>query len=145
MSAPRPHSGTVLPVHTYFHEVAVTPTWFFAIVAGFFGAALASFLGVVGERVPRHETLGGRSHCVCGADLGGTNIPIVGWLVLRGRARCCGARIPVRYVLAEAYLAASWAGIAALRLVWWLWAPLLVVSAGIVLAASWRRPPAEQG
>ncbi len=71
--------------------------WWFLI-----GAATGSFLCVVIERVPAGESIMGRSHCVCGRQLKGVeNIPVVSWLVLRGTARCCGAKIPTRYVLVE--------------------------------------------
>jgi prepilin signal peptidase PulO-like enzyme (type II secretory pathway) len=66
-----------------------------AVVVGAVGAALGSFAGVVADRVPRGESLGGRSHCVCGQQIAARdNVPIVGYLARRGRARCCGARIP---------------------------------------------------
>jgi leader peptidase (prepilin peptidase)/N-methyltransferase len=127
-------------MHRYLYEISIVPTWFTALVGIAFGASFASFLGVVGERVPRGETLGGRSHCVCGADLGAANIPVFGWLFLRGRARCCNAVIPVRYVLVEVFLAAAWAFILSLHQQWYIWAPSLVLTAGAALAFSWRRP-----
>lgn len=72
-----------------------------------FGAATGSFIGVVLYRVPRGESLGGRSHCACGRQLAGyENIPIVAWLVLRGRARCCGARIGAETFFTEVACAA---------------------------------------
>ena len=87
---------------SYLSELQQMPAAFWAVLAFVFGSVIASFLGVVGERVPRHETLGGRSHCVCGAPLdGAANLPIVGWLACGGKARCCGSPIPVRYVLTE--------------------------------------------
>jgi leader peptidase (prepilin peptidase)/N-methyltransferase len=45
----------------------------------------------------------GRSICPdCETELKARwNVPIVGWLVLRGRARCCGAKISIRYPLIE--------------------------------------------
>lgn len=65
-------------------------------------AALASFACVVGERVPAGHPVTGRSHCVCGRQLTAReNIPVAGWVRARGVARCCGSRIPTRYVLAE--------------------------------------------
>jgi len=70
-----------------------------AVFAAVVGASIGSFLGVVADRLPRGESLGGRSHCVCGqAILARDNVPIVGYLVRRGRARCCGARIPLRFL-----------------------------------------------
>ena len=73
-----------------------------AVLVGAFGACLGSFLAVVAERVPRGESLGGRSHCVCGASIEARdNVPILGYLARRGRARCCGTRIPWWYAAVE--------------------------------------------
>jgi len=74
------------------------------IVTGLFGAVIGSFLNVVVHRVPRGESLvSPGSHCPeCGAPVRPyDNVPIVSWLVLLGRCRDCGARIPVRYPLVE--------------------------------------------
>lgn len=72
---------------------------------GFVGGAVAgSFLSVVAHRVPRGESIvGPRSRCAsCGAQIAAyDNIPIVSWLLLRGRCRHCGERISVRYPLVE--------------------------------------------
>jgi leader peptidase (prepilin peptidase)/N-methyltransferase len=68
------------------------------------GLIFGSFLTVVGHRVPRGEpVVGGRSRCpACNAQIAAyDNIPLVSWLLLRGRARCCGARISPRYPLTE--------------------------------------------
>src|SRR5262249_20601321 len=48
-----------------------------------------------------------RSRCpMCGAGIAWRdNLPVVGWLLLRGRARCCRQRISVRYPLVEALTA----------------------------------------
>lgn len=69
------------------------------------GALVGSFLNVVAHRVPRRQSfLGGRSHCpACGATVRPRdNVPILGWVLLRGRCRDCGWRIPRRYPLVEA-------------------------------------------
>lgn len=76
-------------------------------VAGAFavGALLGSFLNVVVHRVPRGESfVGGRSRCpACGARVRARdNVPILGWLVLRGRCRDCRQSISARYPLVEA-------------------------------------------
>ena len=69
------------------------------------GASLASFFGVLAERPLRNESIGGRSHCACGRLLKAhENIPVFGWLKARGRATCCGAELPVRYIASEAFL-----------------------------------------
>lgn len=68
------------------------------------GLIFGSFLTVVAHRVPRGESVvGGRSHCPgCGAQIAAyDNIPVFSWLLLRGRARCCGASISPRYPLTE--------------------------------------------
>lgn len=69
------------------------------------GLVWGSFLNVVIYRVPRGESVvRPSSHCpACGKPIAPwNNLPVLSWLVLRGRARCCGARIPVRYMLVEA-------------------------------------------
>jgi leader peptidase (prepilin peptidase)/N-methyltransferase len=69
------------------------------------GAVWGSFVNVVVYRVPREmSVVRPGSHCpACGAPLGALdNVPILSWLVLRGRARCCGARISPRYLVVEA-------------------------------------------
>jgi leader peptidase (prepilin peptidase) / N-methyltransferase len=72
---------------------------------GFIGGAVSgSFLSVVAHRVPRGESIvGPRSRCAsCGTQIAAyDNIPIVSWLLLRGRCRSCGERISVRYPLIE--------------------------------------------
>ena len=80
--------------------LAVSPAWGLAgLMAALLGASIGSFAAVVADRAPRGESLGGRSHCTCGQPiLARDNIPIVGYLVRRGRARCCGARIPLRFL-----------------------------------------------
>lgn len=69
------------------------------------GAMVGSFLNVVAHRVPRGETvIHGRSHCpACNATIRARdNVPVLGWLLLRGRCRDCGAAISARYPLVEA-------------------------------------------
>jgi leader peptidase (prepilin peptidase)/N-methyltransferase len=76
-----------------------------AAVAAFIGGMLiGSFLTVVAHRVPRGESVvAGRSHCPgCGAQIAAyDNVPVISWVALRGRARCCGMRISPRYPLTE--------------------------------------------
>jgi leader peptidase (prepilin peptidase) / N-methyltransferase len=79
-----------------------------AAAAGFaalMGALIGSFLNVVIWRLPRGESLvRPRSHCPgCGTPLGPLeNVPILSWLVLRGRCRHCATPISRRYPLVEA-------------------------------------------
>jgi len=78
----------------------------FAVLAGL---AFGSFLNVCVCRLPRHESVvAPRSRCpVClRSILNRDNIPVLSWVLLRGRCRSCGARIPIRYPLIEAATAA---------------------------------------
>lgn len=75
-----------------------------AAFAFLFGAVLGSFLNVVIWRLPRGESLvTPASRCPsCGEPVKPyDNIPILSWLILRGRCRSCGAQISPRYPLVE--------------------------------------------
>ena len=77
------------------------------------GAMVGSFLNVVIHRVPRGESVvTPRSRCPsCQHEISWwENIPVVSWLLLRGRCRGCGEAISFRYVLVE-ILAALLAGL----------------------------------
>ena len=66
------------------------------VVLALIGASIGSFLNVCIYRLPRRESLvWPASHCTsCGRTLSWyENMPIIGWLVLRGRCRTCGERI----------------------------------------------------
>jgi leader peptidase (prepilin peptidase)/N-methyltransferase len=81
--------------------------------AGVLGAIVGSFLNVVVYRLPRHESLiAPPSHCTrCGTQVKPyDNIPILSWLLLRGRCRSCAAPISARYPLVEALTAALCVG-----------------------------------
>ncbi len=72
-----------------------------AVVAGLL---IGSFLNVVAYRVPRRlSVIAPGSFCPsCRAPIRGyDNVPIVSWLVLRGRCRHCGAPISGRYAIVE--------------------------------------------
>lgn len=76
------------------------------LVAGcaLLGLAVGSFLNVVVHRVPRGESVvRPRSRCPsCGTELlARDNVPVVSWLLLRGRCRSCGAPISPRYPAVE--------------------------------------------
>ena len=79
----------------------------YELAAAGFGACIGSFLNVVIYRLPQEDptkrSLGGRSHCPqCRAQISWRdNIPVMGWLLLRGRSRCCKQRISIRYPLVE--------------------------------------------
>jgi leader peptidase (prepilin peptidase)/N-methyltransferase len=88
------------------------------VVAGLFGAVIGSFLNVVAHRVPLGESIASPgSRCPeCGVPVKPyDNVPVVSWLVLRGRCRNCGTRISPRYPLVELATALVWAAVVAVR------------------------------
>lgn len=81
--------------------------------AGVLGAIVGSFLNVVVHRLPRHESLvSPASRCPrCDTPVKPyDNVPILSWLMLRGRCRNCGEAISSRYPLVEATTAVLCAG-----------------------------------
>lgn len=79
-----------------------------AVCAGVIGALLGSFENVVIWRLPRGESIvSPPSHCPgCGAPVKPyDNLPVISWLLLRGRCRNCGEPISPRYPLVEALTA----------------------------------------
>ena len=96
-----------------------------AALCAVLGLAIGSFLNVVVWRVPRGESVvsPGSACPRCGHDIRGRdNVPVLSWLLLRGRCRDCGAPISVRYPAVEAGTA------------------LLFGVIGGVLGASWSLP-----
>lgn len=76
------------------------------------GAILGSFASALAYRLPRGENwVSDRSRCPeCGATIRARdNVPIVSWLLLRGRCRDCSEPISVRYPLVEAGLGSLFA------------------------------------
>jgi leader peptidase (prepilin peptidase) / N-methyltransferase len=87
--------------------------WLPAIVAFPFGLALGSFMTVVTERVPAGvSVVSPRSRCPrCGAEIANKdNIPVLAWVLLRGRCRSCGSRISPRYPVLELSTALLFSG-----------------------------------
>jgi len=86
-------------------SLADFPPVFLIVFAVALGLILGSFLNVVIYRLPRGESLAfPGSHCPhCGAPIKPRdNVPVLSYLVLLGRARCCKAPISPRYPLVEA-------------------------------------------
>ena len=78
------------------------------ILVSTFGALIGSFLNVVIHRVPREESIAfPNSRCPsCGTPIRPyDNVPILSYLVLRGRCRACGVSISARYPAIEALTA----------------------------------------
>jgi leader peptidase (prepilin peptidase)/N-methyltransferase len=115
-------------------------------IAGVLGLVVGSFLNVVIHRVPRGESIvAPRSRCPgCATQISARdNVPVLSWLVLRGRCRACRAPISPRYPLVEAFTGIVFAGIAAahgagpMTLLWWIFASGLVAAAGIDFDERW--------
>ncbi len=97
--------------------------WIWLVYVFAFGACVGSFLNVVIYRLPRDKSLvRPPSACpACGTRIRFyNNIPLVSWLLLRGRCPDCGAAISIRYFLVElatallfggVYLALFWFGL----------------------------------
>jgi leader peptidase (prepilin peptidase) / N-methyltransferase len=78
------------------------------------GAAIGSFVNVLAYRLPRHESIvKPRSRCPgCDHQIAAyDNIPVLSWLLLRGRCRHCKTSISVRYPLVEALTALLFVGV----------------------------------
>jgi leader peptidase (prepilin peptidase)/N-methyltransferase len=127
-------------------DPATVPSVLIAVCA-VLGLLVGSFLNVVIARVPAGESVvRPPSRCPrCGAPIAPRdNVPVVSWLLLRGRARCCGVRISARYPAVELATAAVFAVVAA-----WAtgaWTPGLlgedpaVARADALLPQAWSAP-----
>lgn len=83
-----------------------------------FGLVIGSFLNVVAHRLPERRSLvRPRSACPsCAVPVRPyDNVPVLSWLLLRGRCRSCAAPISARYPVVEAGTAALWAAVAAVH------------------------------
>lgn len=85
------------------------------ILTFFLGAAVGSFVNVLIDRtVAGHDWIKGRSHCdYCQKTLEWYDLlPIISFVVYRGKSRCCHRPLPYRYPLVEA--------LTGLLFVWWM-------------------------
>lgn len=106
-----------------------------AAMCGLFGLLVGSFLNVVIWRVPRKESVvRPPSHCpACDAEVRPyDNVPVVSWLLLRGRCRDCGMHIPARYPLVELACGVLWAALGARFAGSWALPAFLVLGAGLL-------------
>jgi leader peptidase (prepilin peptidase)/N-methyltransferase len=91
---------------------AVEWIWLGFIIA--IGACVGSFLNVVIYRLPREKSLvsPGSACPACNTPIRFyDNIPLLSWLLLRGRCRRCGAGISIRYFIIELLTAVLFAGV----------------------------------
>lgn len=112
--------------------------WVLAALVALLGLAVGSFLNVVIYRVPKSESVvRPRSHCPsCGTELAERdNIPVLSWLLLRGRCRTCHQPISARYPLVELLTAGVFlVMLAQFGFTWQLPAYLYLVAIGVALA-----------
>lgn len=102
----------------------------FLVYAGLLGAAIGSFINVLVARLPVGQSpVRPRSSCpACGASIAWyDNVPVLSWLLLRGRCRRCRTGIAVEYPLVEAATAGIWVGVA------WLYGPSWLGLQGAIL------------
>ena len=113
-----------------FNEINRHLPWFLPLAAAVFGACIGSFLNVCIYRIPKNESIvRPASHCGCGQPIAWhDNIPVLSWLILRGRARCCGRPFSFRYPAVELLTAALFLGC-------WLLFPPGKAVAGMVLCS----------
>jgi leader peptidase (prepilin peptidase) / N-methyltransferase len=100
----------------------------------FWGLAIGSFVTVVAHRVPRGESIARpRSRCtVCGAQIAAyDNVPVISWVVLGGRSRCCEQRIAARYPVTELTLGALYTATVLV-----LWGEATEIALGLVLVTT---------
>lgn len=135
--------------------LSTAQVWVLAVVGVLAGAAVGSFGCVIIERLPVRldepnewgddydtrpwsEVLGGESRCSdCGEGIRWVHkIPVLSWILLRGRCRSCGASIPAFHPIVEFLVPAV--GVAVVWAFGWDWRvlPLLwLVPVGIIIAA----------
>ena len=77
--------------------------WFFAGLVAILGAIVGSFLNVCIYRIPAERSIiSPGSACGCGSPIAFyRNIPILSWILLRGKASCCGQPFSLRYPAIE--------------------------------------------
>jgi leader peptidase (prepilin peptidase)/N-methyltransferase len=118
-------------------EVLAQPVWTVA-TALVFGLIVGSFLNVVICRLPEGQSVvSPASRCpACGVSIRPwDNVPVLSYLVLRGRCRSCGVGISVRYPLIELFTGCVFATVAWRFGVVWLTPLLLILAAGLIAAA----------
>lgn len=83
----------------------VVPLWYWLVVFFVFGACVGSFYNVIVYRMPRGISLiNPPSHCpLCKKRIPiYLNLPIIGWIILRGKTACCHKPLNIIYPIGEA-------------------------------------------
>jgi leader peptidase (prepilin peptidase)/N-methyltransferase len=109
-----------------------------AAISGVYGLIIGSFLNVVIWRVPRKESIvKPPSHCpACDAKIANRdNVPVISWLLLRGRCRSCRTAISARYPFVEILTAVLFAAVGARFAHSWA-LPAYLVLTGALIALS---------
>jgi prepilin signal peptidase PulO-like enzyme (type II secretory pathway) len=110
-----------------------------AAIAGVYGLVIGSFLNVVIWRVPRQESLvKPGSHCPgCDAPIAPRdNIPVLSWLLLRGRCRNCGEPISNRYPFVELLTGVLFAAVGARFFDSWALPAFLLLTAALIAISA---------
>lgn len=92
----------------------IAERWIVTAVAGLFGLIVGSFLNVCSLRWPQDQSVvSPPSHCPrCQEPVRWfDNVPVLSWLLLRGRCRSCGEPISIQYPLVELSSGLMWAGV----------------------------------
>lgn len=110
-----------MPSLTEIESLRAAQPALWALAAGMVGLCVGSFLNVCAHRMPKGESVvSPGSRCDCGEPVPAwLNLPLLGWLALLGRARCCGRKLSLRY-------------------------PLLELAGGLALASAWFWLPADK-
>lgn len=117
-----------LPMSEFWQQVLALPPALLGGMVFLYGTFFGSFLNVCIHRLPAGQSvIFPGSRCACGQPIAWfDNIPILSWLILRGRARCCGRPFSFRYPLVEALTGA-------LFLLCWVTNPPALALCGMVL------------
>jgi leader peptidase (prepilin peptidase)/N-methyltransferase len=109
------------------------PAWFPIVAAAAFGAVFGSFLNVCIYRLPIGKSIVWPSSACphCGRELSWyENLPVVSYLVLRGRCSTCRGPISIRYPFVEALTSAMFA------LAWWYYGPGALLASRLILGCA---------
>lgn len=109
------------------------------VIAAVYGLIIGSFLNAWAWRFAHGESISkGRSHCpACGRPVRAyDNVPVVSWLLLRGRCRDCGEPISWRYPVGEALTAALYVAVVLYDGLDWILIPHLLFVSALILVSQ---------